>query len=406
MKIKTNRGKQEVFEIFPNLETFKDYVLNLNKNISYNNEVIKKEIERLYLLLQTEEGEIVYSSMRGWLVKNYSFKSKKWLTLEYWIERGWLESDALAEIYKRNKEIKLRNPLCVEYWLKKGYSEEEGKKSISETQSKNSKLVKNNRGKSKDMLREKGYSEEEITEICLTPATIRFWVKKGYSEEEAKELVSENAKYAAKHVDYDKMLINTRLDYWINKGYTEEEGIKLRAERQSTFTLQKCIDRYGEEEGKKRFSDRQIKWQKSLSSGGNLKIGYSRISQKLFYEILDFYNVSERDKIFFATHNKEYILEKENGGVWLYDFVDTINKKIIEFNGDMYHGNPKKYKSSDNPHPFRKNVTAQEIWDKDKLKIDVAIKNGFEVLVIWDSEYRYDNKSETINKCLDFLNKK
>ena len=88
MKIKTNRGKQEVFEIFPNLETFKDYVLNLNKNISYNNEVIKKEIERLYLLLQTEEGEIVYSSMRGWLVKNYSFKSKKWLTLEYWIERG------------------------------------------------------------------------------------------------------------------------------------------------------------------------------------------------------------------------------------------------------------------------------------------------------------------------------
>ena len=406
MKIKTNRGKQEVFEIFPNLETFKDYVLKLDKNISYNNDVIKKEIERLYLLLKNEEGDITYSLMRGWLVKNYSFKSKKWLTLEYWIERGWLESDALAEIYKRNKEIKLRNPLCIEYWVNKGYSEEEGNKIISETQSKNSKLVKNNRGKSKDMLREKGYSEEEIIEICLTPATIRFWVKKGYSEEEAKELVSENAKYAAKHVDYDKMLINTRLDYWINKGYTEEEAIVLRRERQITFSLDKCIEKYGKEEGIKRFNERQVKWQKSLTSGGNLKIGYSKVSQDLFYELLDSYNNDEKDNIFFATHNKEFVLEKDDGGLWLYDFVDFKNKKIIEYNGDRYHGNPDKFKPEDNPNPFKKNITAQEIWDKDKRKIDVAINNGFEVLIIWDSEYRYDNKSETINKCLDFLNKK
>jgi len=69
----------------------------------------------------------------------------------------------------------------------------------------------------------------------------------------------------------------------------------------------------------------------------------------------------------------------------------------------MYHGNPKKYKGGDNPHPFRKTITAQEMWDKDKRKYDIAIENGYEVLVVWDSEYRWGNKEEIINKCKKFL---
>ena len=111
---------------------------------------------------------------------------------------------------------------------------------------------------------------------------------------------------------------------------------------------------------------------------------------------------------YFATHNKEYKLDKceSEGGIWLYDFTDINNKKIIEFHGDMYHGNPKKYKATDYPHPFRKTITAQDMWNKDKRKLNVAIKEGFEMLVIWDSEYRWGNKQEIINKCIDFLSKK
>ena len=72
----------------------------------------------------------------------------------------------------------------------------------------------------------------------------------------------------------------------------------------------------------------------------------------------------------------------------------------------MFHGNPNKYKADDYPHPFRKTITAQEMWDKDKRKLDVAIEEGFEVMVIWDSEYRLGNKQEIINKCIAFLNEK
>jgi G:T-mismatch repair DNA endonuclease (very short patch repair protein) len=69
----------------------------------------------------------------------------------------------------------------------------------------------------------------------------------------------------------------------------------------------------------------------------------------------------------------------------------------------MFHGNPKKYRDVDYPHPFRKNITAQQIWDKDKRKIEIATREGFEVLVIWDSEYRWGNKKEIVNKCIKFL---
>lgn len=203
----------------------------------------------------------------------------------------------------------------------------------------------------------------------------------------------------------DNKSYETRLDYWLDKGYNEDDAKQKLKERQRTFTLDSCIEKYGEEKGKEIYTNRQQRWQKSLNDNGNLKYGYSKISQMLFYEILINYNLENRKHIYFATKNEEYRLEKEEGGVWIYDFVDLENKKIIEYNGDQYHANPKLYEAMDHPHPFRKWITAQEIWDKDKRKELVANEEGFEILTIWDSEYK-KNKQDTLNKCLLFLNKK
>ena len=406
MKIKTSKGIKEVNEVFPNLETFKNHVLKLDKNIRYDNETIKGEMESLISKLKEQEGVVSLSLMRGWLVKNYNFKTKKYGELEYWIERGWNEVDALVELGKRNKELKQRNRLCEEYWINKGYTKEEAINEISKQQQKSSKCVKTYHGKSKQMLADKGYSEEEIKRICLTPTNIEFWVNKGYSENDAKELISKNQIEAVKQVDFEKRLIPSNIEYWINKGYSKEEARQNVSEHQSTFSLQKCIIKYGEEYGKKHFTERQNKWLNSLLTNGNMVIGYSKISQDLFYKILEMYDINDRDKVYFATHNSEFKLDKKEGGVWLYDFTDIKNKKIIEFHGDMFHGNPKKYNSVDYPHPFRKHITAQEMWDKDKRKLDIAIENGYEVLVVWDSEYRWGDKQEIIDKCIGFLNKK
>ena len=406
MKIKTSKGIKEVNEVFPNLETFKNQVLKLDKNIHYDNETIKKEMESLMIKLQEQEGVVSLSLMRGWLVKNYNFKTKKWGDMEYFIERGWTHDDTLVELGKRNEELKQRNRLCEEYWINKGYTKEEAINEISKQQQKSSKCVKTYHGKSKKMLVDKGYTEEEIKRICLTPTNSEFWVNKGYSKNEAKEIISKNQTKAAKQVDFEKRLIPSNIEYWINKGYSKEEARQNVSEHQSTFSLEKCILKYGEEYGKKHFTERQNKWLNSLLTNGNMVIGYSKISQDLFYKILEMYDINDRDKVYFATHNSEFKLDKKEGGVWLYDFTDIKNKKIIEFHGDMFHGNPKKYNSVDYPHPFRKHITAQEMWDKDKRKLDIAIENGYEVLVVWDSEYRWGNKQEIIDKCVSFLKNK
>ncbi len=44
------------------------------------------------------------------------------------------------------------------------------------------------------------------------------------------------------------------------------------------------------------------------------------------------------------------------------------------------------------------------MWDKDKTKEVIANKNGYDVLTIWDSEYRWGNKGNVIDKCIKFLN--
>jgi G:T-mismatch repair DNA endonuclease (very short patch repair protein) len=67
----------------------------------------------------------------------------------------------------------------------------------------------------------------------------------------------------------------------------------------------------------------------------------------------------------------------------------------IEFNGDYWHCNPKKYES-DYWHEVRK-MTAAEIWEYDNQK-----KRGIEVLgsklfVIWENEYK-NNKMEILER--------
>ena len=321
--------------------------------------------------------------------------------------KAYLPFDVAELKLKEIKDnIKRSNPLCLNYWLNRGYNNEDALKEISKIQSYNSSLVKNRFIVSKENLKKRGFSDDEIKKIFLTPASVEFWLNKGFSFEEAKIKVYENQSNASKHVDYNKRLLPSNIEYWTKQGFNNNEAKQKVSESQSTFSKEKCIEKYGEEEGLKRFTERQHKWQASLVENGNLKMGYSKISQELFYDLLIYYSVDEREKILFATHNKEFRLNKTEGGIWLYDFTDLKNKKIIEYNGDDYHANPKKYLAEDYPNPFNNDITAQEIWDKDDRKISLAKENGFDVMVIWDSEYRWGNKKKIINKCLEFLGKK
>jgi len=353
-------------------------------------------------------------------------KHPSWFDKNYLINKKGLSNDEADEVIKKVKEnisnknkghnkkyfiekfgdkytqdLKKRNHLCKEYWIKRGYTEDEAVNEIKKIQQYSASKVKNYFKLTKENLLSKGIDPDTFNKnksiFC-----IEYWIKRGYNENEAKTKISEIQHNIS--LKNKNRVSNKNVKYWQKRGFTEEEAKLKISEIQSTFTLDKCIQKYGEIDGRKRWKERQEKWQKSLHENGNLHIGYSNVSQELFNEIIKHYPEDEKDYVFYATKNREYSLKNEQGKYYYaYDFTDLNRRKIIEFNGDIYHGNPNIFKDDDRPNPFYQNMTAKDIHDKDEEKILLAKNNGFDTLTIWESDYR-NNKNKTIKEALNFIN--
>jgi len=183
------------------------------------------------------------------------------------------------------------SPMRVEFWMKKGLSEVEAKLKI-----------KSQRKMNKE-----------------------YWLKKGFTKDEAIKNISifqkENSKKhkkkwdELKHTIEYKQQYNTKIEYYLINGFNYDEAEERLKNRQSTFSKELCIKKYGEKIGLEIFNERQHKWQDTLQKNGNLKSGYSKISQEFFYKLLNFYNNNDKTFIFFATKNikkiKTYVLKKQ-----------------------------------------------------------------------------------------------
>jgi len=242
-----------------------------------------------------------------------------------------------------------------------------------------------------------------------SPFSIEFHKKRNpnLTDKELKKLYSKNYKSYIKD-----RISNNQLEYWLNKGFSEKEAKKKLKDRQTTFSLKKCIERYGEEQGKIIWQARQDKWLNTMNSKSDeekaeilkKKIfsddNYSKVSQKLFWEIYDNIQTiiqTEKD-LYFKELNNEYFLNFKNKDFFLADF--KFKNKIIEFNGDYWHANPSLY-DSEWVNCVRK-MTAKQIWEKDQYKYD-KINEKYELLVIWEKDFD-ENPEEVVKKCLEFLN--
>ena len=70
-------------------------------------------------------------------------------------------------------------------------------------------------------------------------------------------------------------------------------------------------------------------------------------------------------------------------------YIPSLNL-IIEYFGDYWHCNPNKY--SEDYFNQKKGMSAKEIWDYDKRKIDLILSYGYNLEVIWENELKHDNK--------------
>lgn len=252
-------------------------------------------------------------------------------------------------------------------------------------------------------MHEKARSENDDYIKIRVPSNKEFWILKGFTEEEAENIISMNAKNAnnqfkkIKREQPEKFesCNPTKLKYWLLKGYSEEEAKQKLSERQTTFSLEICIEKYGEDEGKKRWQERQNKWLQSLvDKPYNEKIDMIKKKMKI--------SSYEKELMFWFEDNKieyesQFVLLGDK--VWVYDF--RVNNKLIEFNGDYYHCNPEIYIET-----FKnkvKNKTAKQIREEDEIKKQAALESGYGFYVVWEKDYN-DNKEETLKKLMEFIN--
>jgi len=209
-----------------------------------------------------------------------------------------------------------------------------------------------------------------------------------FSKDFHKYKTDEDREKFIESVNYEDRLTSTQLEWWIAKFDGDiEKAIKEYKERQTTFSLDICIQKYGKEKGKKRFAERQYKWQKKYK-----KTNFSKISQELYWSLYEELKLS-RYTFYFAQYNKgekdesgknhEYSLKLEATSIKPDFFIPELNK-IIEFDGVYWH---------------RKNP---ENISRERKRDEQIKKANYKVLHINERLYK-ENPEKEIQKCLAFL---
>lgn len=133
---------------------------------------------------------------------------------------------------------------------------------------------------------------------------------------------------------------NTKLEYYIKRGATEIEANKLLAERQTTFSLETCQEKYGLEEGLIKWQERQDKWQDNLKSKPNEEksiinskkgmFGFDSLWKDDLHADISgyFYIISFDNEIKIGITSKNSIL-KRYGGLYKDDDINVdLFKKV------------------------------------------------------------------------------
>ncbi len=239
-------------------------------------------------------------------------------------------------------------------------------------------------------------------------------MKKGFSKDEAQIKINEKTEYLRKTTKWSNGSTivppensNVCIEYWIQR-YGEIEGPIRYRKRQTTFNLDTCIEKYGIEDGTKRWKARQEKWLTTLSKKSEeekLEIlkkkltpfgKASKSSLKLFLPLINDIlneNLVSYDEIFIGFEDKKEYFLIQDKQIKFFDFCIPSIKIIIEFHGLLFHYDEL---IDDIPNNIF-NLNVDLVKTNDVLKEKCALDNGFEYITIWENEDLNDAR----RKCLD-----
>lgn len=125
----------------------------------------------------------------------------------------------------------------------------------------------------------------------------------------------------------------------------------------------------------------------------------SKRSLKIFNQLIDICDNNSIDyKIGIEGNCEHSIFDNINKKLYFYDFTIPKINLIFEFQGRLFH-----IKSKVDNLGFNKiGINLNKKFETDEIKKELAEKNGFEVIYLWEEDgFEYNMK-----KSIDILNKK
>jgi hypothetical protein len=268
-------------------------------------------------LLEDLENSPLISNLallRSHVVKLLNLPSNGRNTINYWLARGWPKQQAYYNTKEHNKFKNHVSAYSREFWISK-INLETGKHYTIE--------------------------EADYERNSRRPVKKEYWMKKGYSENEAIEKAKKTSKNLSlkghkNRKDPDLMRVNNKLciEYWTLRGHSKEEAKKIISANQSTFSLDTCIKKHGEEKGKEIWLKRQEKWQNTLKQKSDAEI--EDINKRKFaYNPDRFENITECVEKIVEVYGEKVILNEE-------EFLNKI-KNDLEKSTYKKYWTPDKY---------------------------------------------------------------
>jgi G:T-mismatch repair DNA endonuclease (very short patch repair protein) len=207
------------------------------------------------------------------------------------------------------------------------------------------------------------------------PSECKHWIRKGFSLEEAKVKVAEFQRTQSLKGNNDK---TRALRHAKSAGDNNPMSIKSIAERHGVSldeakSLTPCYGRSGEKHpmfGKKHSKDAIRKIGEAVNHSRR-----STVEHELTDELVRRY----------TGEKNSYVIG------WCCDYVNHDVKLVVEFFGDFWHHNPNMY-SIDWINPFTKRSSTL-VWERDARKIQELQDDGYEVVVVWERDWKNDHAS-------------
>lgn len=235
----------------------------------------------------------------------------------------------------------------------------------------------------RDALRRNGYSEDEINQIKNTHArkSARTLERdiEKYGPEEGTKRFEQ---WQASH----RSRTNRCPEFWMERGLTKKEAKNLISQRQRDLsTREGFIARYGEHQGTKKYLDNNARKTRNLfgKNVSNLEHNFFKILSKK--TAIDHHGFQQR----VTVEGRSYVVDYKKGN------------KIIEVFGDFWHMSPEKFAADDCNVITKESAAAR--WEIDEQRIATLRSAGYEIVVIWEHEI-YDDVDRAAETAITFLN--